>query len=154
MGKFGPTIIVMVEHKPSSEFSIYNTDTIEYTFLRQITPIFIDDNGCWFRKRNPDKTKYSKIGHIQSHVYSARLFLGLKKDSILQSCHKCDIPACFNPFHLFLGTISDNKVDLIRKRNITSIEDKLRLTYDIIDDNSIKIVQLDEEIDWSLLTNN
>lgn len=34
-------------------------------------------------------------------------------------CHKCDVPACINPDHLFLGTIADNNADKLRKgRNV------------------------------------
>lgn len=30
-------------------------------------------------------------------------------------CHRCDFPACCNPFHLFLGTTKDNIHDMIKK---------------------------------------
>lgn len=36
-------------------------------------------------------------------------------------CHTCDMPACINPFHLFLGTAKDNAVDMTKKgRNVSS----------------------------------
>jgi hypothetical protein len=44
-------------------------------------------------------------------------------------CHTCDMPACFNPKHLFVGTATDNNRDMTAKgRNWRQSDDAKRRT--------------------------
>lgn len=52
--------------------------------------------------------------NIETHRLSWKVFIGDIPEG-LRILHKCDVPACFNPEHLFLGTQKDNIQDCILK---------------------------------------
>jgi hypothetical protein len=56
-----------------------------------------------------------KRGHVRVHRFSWQIHKG-EIPSGLCVCHHCDIPNCVNPDHLFLGTLSENIRDMLRKR--------------------------------------
>lgn len=50
-----------------------------------------------------------------SHRWSYEFFVGkIPKKKLV--CHHCDNRDCVNPFHLFVGTYSDNTIDMYSKK--------------------------------------
>lgn len=69
---------------------------------------------CWLWMGGKDSWGYGalKVGGVQ--VKASRYSYELHNGPIpagLCVLHKCDVPACVNPVHLFLGTDKDNAVD-------------------------------------------
>lgn len=77
---------------------------------------------CWLWKGEINKTGYgvSSAGfrYGSNHILAHRLAWKLFKGPITTGrfiCHKCDIPHCVNPYHLFSGTHTDNMRDCASK---------------------------------------
>lgn len=87
--------------------------TIEQKLLRHR---IIMTNGCWISATN--KTRYGKVWdgfkNISAHVAAASIWL---KDynPRLPTLHNCDNNRCFNPEHLFQGSLSTNMKDCVAK---------------------------------------
>jgi len=76
------------------------------------------NGGCWLWTRWLNRDGYGEIktvaGVNMAHRLSYRAFRGEIPKGMLV-CHKCDIPACVNPEHLFLGDTQANSDDMVRK---------------------------------------
>ena len=51
---------------------------------------------------------------ILAHRFSYLQYVGAIPDG-MNVCHSCDVPACVNPDHLWIGTQQDNVDDMINK---------------------------------------
>jgi len=81
------------------------------------------NSGCWLWIRALDISGYGSIpvghtsrknGNERANRFSWKLHKGEIPKGMLV-LHRCDVPSCVNPDHLFLGTSKDNYDDMVAK---------------------------------------
>jgi hypothetical protein len=77
-----------------------------------------EESGCFVWSKARNQKGYGQVWHQGRNWFAHRLSFTLSKGNILKGmvvCHSCDNPPCINPDHLWLGTMGDNMLDMMRK---------------------------------------
>lgn len=84
----------------------------------------IPEVGCWIFTGFVNKKGYGQIGNGSrgqgnslTHRVTYQYFVGKVPKSMFV-LHRCDVPSCCNPHHLFLGTNKDNCNDRDSKNRV------------------------------------
>jgi DNA-binding CsgD family transcriptional regulator len=79
-----------------------------------------DDSDCWLWGRAKSDSGYGHLLHLGRqrgvHVWMWEAYHGRPVPPGMQVCHSCDVRACLNPNHLWLGSAADNAADMREKR--------------------------------------
>jgi hypothetical protein len=89
--------------------------TLVERFMEKVIPE--PNSGCWLwmGAANPAGYGNMKLGPKKwdkAHRVSYRIHHGEPNGVV---CHRCDVPSCVNPDHLWLGTHADNQRDCVNK---------------------------------------
>jgi hypothetical protein len=95
-----------------------------------------------------DKDGYGQLKYrkrmLRAHRASWMVNRGPIPDG-MQVCHKCDVRACINPDHLFLGTNADNMRDRDEKQRHWSPSGERHYAAGVLSEDDVRAIRASTE---------
>jgi hypothetical protein len=98
------------------QFGKRRVQTVTLEWLRE--RCLISENGCWLWTMGREGGGYGVVSsggkRQKAHRLAWEIVNGPAPDGLFV-CHRCDLPACINPDHLFVGSHAENMQDMLSK---------------------------------------
>jgi hypothetical protein len=97
------------------------TSTLMQRFEEKYIPE--PNSGCWIWLGATGPNGYARMFYNGRNDRASHVSWLLHRETPIGTkhiCHKCDVPSCVNPDHLFLGTHKDNCADKAIKGRVSN----------------------------------
>jgi hypothetical protein len=82
--------------------------------VRLLKHVDVRPGECWLWTGRRMPNGYGTYGELLAHRLMYQEHVGPIPEGLF-ILHRCDVPACVNPEHLFPGTARDNSLDMVSK---------------------------------------
>lgn len=113
------------------------------------------NSGCWLWMGGVAGRGYGVFRVEGRQVFAHRFSWELANDRKLRPgevvCHRCDVPGCVNPAHLFAADQAANMADMVKKRRGTCKLSDLQVRAIFTDARSRRRISRDFGISWNMV---
>jgi hypothetical protein len=109
-------LINLIESRPEYNAPVVPSEEVRERFWQKVRK----SDGCWLWNGKKAKHRYHVIsmgpGKKREGVHRISWMIHYGEIPLrLCVLHKCDVPNCVRPDHLFVGTHKDNSMDMVKK---------------------------------------
>ena len=109
----------------------------------------ITESGCWIWVGGSTSAGYGIIYYNKKWLYAHRASWEVHNHRKIPPrkmiLHKCDIPSCVNPDHLYLGTHTDNVRDMVNRKRYPDRSGENQIGRRVLTWKQVREIRLSKE---------